>query len=79
MQTNDPKTKRPSADEADKALHEVVEAERDQGDVNPGAEPDQKSEIPEPGEKSSDEAKKKQEHNSERMSEDDKLTKQGHD
>jgi len=74
---NDPNPPHPSPDEVDKALHDVVEAERDRGEVNPGADPDQKSEIPEPG---ADEAKKPPAgKGSEHLSEDDELTKQGHD
>jgi hypothetical protein len=44
--SNPNENKRPSPDKADKALRDVVEGERDRGDVNTGAEPDQKSEIP---------------------------------
>jgi hypothetical protein len=40
---------RPSGEEADKALREIVEQERERGEVNPGAEPDQKDEIGKPG------------------------------
>ena len=40
---------RPSGDKAEKALREIVEQERERGDVNPGAEPDQKDEIEKPG------------------------------
>ena len=39
---------RPAPEKVDEALHDVVEAERDRGDVNPGAEPDQKSEVQKP-------------------------------
>ena len=42
------KPQRPAPDEVDKALHDVVEAERDRGDVNTGAESDQKSEVQKP-------------------------------
>ena len=38
-------SKRPSAYKADKALHEIIEGERERGEVNTGAEPDQKSEL----------------------------------
>jgi hypothetical protein len=37
--------RRPSGDKADKALGEVIEAERERGEINIGAEPDQKSDI----------------------------------
>ena len=47
---NDPtKKKRPSPDQAEQALHDVIEAERDRGEVNEvntGSEPDQKREVP---------------------------------
>jgi hypothetical protein len=44
---NDPtKKKRPSPDQAEQALHDVIEAERDRGEVNTGSEPDQKREVP---------------------------------
>jgi hypothetical protein len=46
MQINNPK--RPSPEDADKALNDVVETERERGDVNPGAEPDQKTEVEPP-------------------------------
>ena len=42
------KPQRPAPDKVDEALHDVVEAERDRGDVNTGAEPDQKSEFEKP-------------------------------
>jgi hypothetical protein len=45
------KPQRPSPDKVDEALHDVVEAERDRGDLNPGAEPDQKSEVEKPDDK----------------------------
>jgi hypothetical protein len=49
--TRDPdKPQRPTPDKVDEALHDVVEAERDRGDVNSGAEPDQKSEVEKPRE-----------------------------
>lgn len=42
--------RRPSGDKADRALHEVIEAERERGEINTGAEPDQKSDIKKPRE-----------------------------
>ena len=42
------KPQRPVPDKVDEALHDVVEAERDRGEVNTGAEPDQKSEVQKP-------------------------------
>jgi hypothetical protein len=39
------KQPRPSGDMADKALQEVIQEERERGEVNTGAEPDQKSEV----------------------------------
>jgi len=42
---NPKKPQRPAPDKVDEALHDVVEAERDRGDLNTGAEPDQKSEL----------------------------------
>ena len=42
------KPQRPTPDTVDEALHDVVEAERDRGEVNTGAEPDQKSEVQKP-------------------------------
>jgi hypothetical protein len=44
------KPRRPSGDAADKALQDVIEQERERGDVNVGAEPDQKGEIKKPRE-----------------------------
>ncbi|HXR86878.1 MAG TPA: hypothetical protein VN728_07910 [Stellaceae bacterium] len=45
---NPKKPQRPAPDKVDEALHDVVEAERDRGDLNTGAEPDQKSELEKP-------------------------------
>lgn len=42
------KRRRPSGDAADKALQDVIAQERERGDVNIGAEPDQKGEIQKP-------------------------------
>ena len=39
---------RPSGDEAEKAVREIVEQEREGGEVNTGAEADQKGEIEKP-------------------------------
>jgi len=44
------KKQRPAPDKMDEALHDVVEAERDRGEINTGAEPDQKSEVQKPRE-----------------------------
>ena len=45
------KPQRPTPDKVDEALHDVVEAELDRGEVNTGAEPDQKSEVQKPRDK----------------------------
>jgi hypothetical protein len=42
------KPQRPAPDKVDEALHDLVEAERERGDLNTGAEPDQKSELEKP-------------------------------
>ena len=42
------KPQRPTPDKVDEALHDVVEAELDRGEVNTAAEPDQKSEVQQP-------------------------------
>jgi len=44
------KRRRPSSDVADKALQDVIKEERERGELNTGAEPDQKDEIPKPRE-----------------------------
>jgi len=41
---------RPTGDATGRALQDVIELERERGDVNAGAEPEQKSEIQKPRE-----------------------------
>ena len=42
------KRKRALHGKADKALHDLIKAEHERGEVNTGAEPDQKSDVEKP-------------------------------